>query len=242
MCFLASFHLRVSSGYSMILFFLFQLFFSSHAQTGANGSDLNKIISPSISGSTLYIQGKIDSHIYDYLSYAGESLQNIQWVSLNSFGGKHDWAMAVAHKLQTLNIKTRIESGSVCASSCVYLFMSGQERWMDQSTWLGVHGARLGLQYRIEFLQKCAGFSPSQLNLPGDCEKILSSWYQVSYEATEAAFLWMQTQGASKELFNIYMGFENVDDWLDAGNVLRKPDWVIPAKDALSLSLATHLF
>jgi hypothetical protein len=163
-------------------------------------------------------------------------------VSLNSFGGKHDWALAIARKLQALNIKTRIEPGSVCASSCVYLFMAGQERWMDSSTWLGVHGARLGLQYRIEFLQKCAGFAPTELNLPGECDQILSSWYKVSYDATEEAFLWMQAQGASKEIFSIYMGFDNVNEWLEEGNVLRKPDWVIPARDALSLSLATHLF
>lgn len=226
----------------MILFVLLQLIFPCNALTVVAEKSVDEINSPYIVDSTLHIVGKIDSHIYDYLSYAGESLKNIQWVSLNSFGGKHDWAMAIAQKLQALNIKTRIESGNVCASSCVYLFMSGQERWMDHSTWLGVHGARLGLQYRIEFLQKCAGFSPAQLNLPGDCEKILSSWYAVSYEATEAAFLWMQAQGASKDIFQIYMGFENVEEWLDAGNVLRKPDWVIPAKDALSLSLATQLF
>jgi hypothetical protein len=226
----------------MILILVFKLMFHCNAVAVKNGNDLQQVKSPYVVGSTLHIVGKIDSHIYDYLSYAGESLNTIEWVSLNSFGGKHDWALAIANKLQALNIKTRIQPGSVCASSCVYLFMAGQERWMHQSTWLGVHGARLGLQYRIEFLQKCAGFTPVELNLPGECEQILAAWYKVSYDATAEAFLWMQTQGASKDILNIYMGFEDMNEWLEEGNVLRKPDWVIPARDALSLSLATHLF
>lgn len=226
----------------MLFYFLFQIIFSAHAQTNITVSELQKIHSPRIVGSTLYITGKVDSHIYDFLSYAEQDLKNITWVSLNSLGGNHDWAMTIAQKLQSFRLKTLIEPGSVCASSCVYLFMAGQERWMNETAWLGVHGARLGLQHRLEFYEKCVGIVQTSSTLSKDCEDILAAWYDASYQATQKAFLWIQSQGASPQLFHLYLSFDDVENWLQEGNVLRKPDWVIPAKDALKLSLATHIF
>ncbi len=225
-----------------MFYFLFQIFFSVHAQTNIDVSELQKIHSPKIVGSTLFISGKVDSHIYDFLSYAEQDLKNVTEVSLNSLGGNHDWALAIAQKLQSFHLKTVIEPGSVCASSCVYLFMAGKQRWMNKAAWLGVHGARLGLQYRIEFYEKCADDLQTSSTLSKNCEDILAAWYNTSYQATQKAFLWIQSQGASSHFFDLYMSFDDVPNWLQEGNVLRKPDWVIPAKDALELSLATHVF
>jgi hypothetical protein len=46
-----------------------------------------RIISPHIEGDTLIIEGKIDSHIYDYLMYEAGRIAAVKMIELNSLGG-----------------------------------------------------------------------------------------------------------------------------------------------------------
>jgi hypothetical protein len=46
-----------------------------------------RTISPHIEGDTLIIEGKIDSHIYDYLMYEAARIAAVRMIELDSLGG-----------------------------------------------------------------------------------------------------------------------------------------------------------
>lgn len=193
-------------------------------------------LSPVRSGDTLYIEGRIGSHIYDYLAFEGKKLSSLKKVTLNSWGGDHNWALEIARKLRELKLTTALESGHVCASACVYLFASGHERQMAEDTWLGIHGARLGAGYILQYQQIC-----QQNQESAACKEYLDQWFQVSYEATKKAFLSMESSGVSSDLFLTYFNFPDDSNWTEAMNVLKKPDWMVTPEVALQFALATEL-
>lgn len=223
--------------------FIFLLWSLSFAQNEIDPQDIKKIYSPKIQNSTLYIRGRIGSHIYDYISYEEKSVRKVNRISLNSFGGDHTWALSIAEKLRDFKLDTALESGNFCASACVYLFAAGKNRIMDNDTWLGVHGARLGSSYLVQFYQHCPQ-PTEELNLaqlPKNCLDFLNFWYLTSLEATQTAFSFLETQGVSRTFSEIYFSFADSPDWYGQHNVLKKPDWVISADDALKLGLATQI-
>lgn len=95
--------------------------------------ELRVIQSPRIVGDELVIKGPIDSHIYDFISMEAQKLKSVTKVSLNSLGGNHNWALEIGRRIQELGLKTVINKGAFCASACVYLFGSGQERIAHRS-------------------------------------------------------------------------------------------------------------
>ncbi len=205
-------------------------------------NELRKIHSPRREGSTLIISGRIDSHIYDYLAYETEALKNIETISLNSFGGDHNWALAIAEKIKTLNKKTMIPSNQFCASACVFLFAAGKGRIMAKGTWLGVHGARLGSSYAIVLQQKCSElFSQPKNQLTESCKEHLAKWEQSALSATHKAFGFMEEMGVSSDLLTDYLKLEDDPNWLSELNVLKKPDWVVSAELAQTYGLATEI-
>lgn len=205
---------------------------------------LAKYFSPTIKGDTLYITGRIDSHIYDYLTYEAKKVQAVKYISLNSYGGNHNWGLEVSAKIQLLGKTTVLESGNVCASACVYLFASGKERIMSKDTWLGVHGARLGGGYATNF----AGYCFVELedgeqfveNKKG-CKDFLASWYGIVSKATNDAFDLMEKAGVSPDARTYYFSKEDDPKWYESINVFKKPDWVISPDEALKYQFATAL-
>ncbi len=205
---------------------------------------LRKIKSPHISGDTLYIEGRIGSHIYDYLAYETASIEKVKFIQLNSLGGDHDWALLIAEKLKSFKKTTVIQSQNFCASSCVYLFAAGEKRMMDKNTWLGIHGARLGQGYQVLFHQRCGDSinTISKNYILSRCEQFLAEWYDTAFEATQKAFDFMESSGISSELWSDYFSLTDDERWADHMNVLKKPDWVLEANLALSYNLATEVF
>jgi len=117
--------------------------------------NLNKIYSPWIEGDTLYIKGTIDSHIYDYLALQAADVAKVRVIDLNSFGGNSEWAMNIAKKIVSLDKDTRLGSGHVCASACVFLYAAGKRRIAAADTWIGIHGVRLGAGFTTTFEGVC---------------------------------------------------------------------------------------
>ena len=110
-----------------------------------------RLVSPRIEGDALIIEGKIDSHIYDYLQYEAAKIIPVKVIELNSLGGSNEWALEIARKIRELGKTTVLLSGHSCASACAYLFAAGRERVASEDTWIGVHGARLGASYLTTF-------------------------------------------------------------------------------------------
>lgn len=208
--------------------------------------ELHKIVSPRIEGDVLRIEGLIDSHIYDFLSYEAAQLKKVSVIELNSLGGSHEWGLEIAKKIQSLHVTTRLKPGNYCASACVFLFAAGQNREAAQGTWFGIHGARLGVGYKTNFVGLCfidlEGGASQFVPKKKGCQEFLNHWYDISMKATLDAFTLMESNGVLAKLRETYFAMPDDPDWADAMNVVRKPDWVLQSTEALQYNLVTEVF
>jgi hypothetical protein len=185
---------------------------------------LRRIISPHIEGDALIIEGRIDSHIYDYIQYEAARVAAVRVVDLNSLGGNAEWALEIARKLKELGKTTLLRSQHHCASACAYIFAAGRERMAAEDTWIGIHGARLGPGYTTNFEGLCFEdlegrrvFEPRKTG----CREFFDHWYEVTLASTNEAFDLMESNGVSPELRTTY--FSMPDDPGVAGADERYP-------------------
>ncbi len=204
----------------------------------------SRIISPHIEGDTLIIEGKIDSHIYDYLAYEATRVAAVRMIELNSLGGNAEWALAIARKVKDLGKTTSLRSGHYCASACAYIFAAGRERTASEDTWIGIHGPSLGAGYLTNFQGLCfvdrenqSAFEPQK---PG-CQQFLDHWYAVTMASANEGFDGMESNGISPDLRKTYFDMPDDPDWPARMNVVRKPDWPLSAREALKYNLVTKV-
>lgn len=203
---------------------------------------IRDILSPHVEGDVLIIEGKIDSHIYDYIQYEAANLVRVKIVDLNSLGGNTEWALAIARKITELGKTTRVRSGHYCASACAYLFAAGRDRVAAEDSWIGIHGARLGAGYLTNFQGLClvdmedgSQFEPRKKG----CQDFLRRWYAVAMASTNEGFDIMEANGVSRDLRQVYFDLPDDPDWPAHLNVLRKPDWTLESRDAVKYNLVT---
>lgn len=200
-------------------------------------AELQKIKSPEIKDRTLYIHGKIDSHIYEFLAREYKALKDVDVIELDSLGGNAQWGIDAAKKIASLKKITRLSWGSRCASACVYLFAAGVKREADAGTRLGIHGVRLQAGYAVEFQSACLSEEKS------GCKAFLERWYSLARAATDEAFGDMEANGVSTSLRETYYNMPDLSEaeWVEELNVLRKPDWPLNAEDAVQYGLVTEV-
>lgn len=229
--------------------FLASIFlFTIHYQTQTRADifdELNKYYSPKIENDTLYIKGRLDSHIYDYIMREYQRVKKVQYVSLHSLGGNHEWTLEVAKKIKELHLTTLLKSDHLCASACIYLFAAGQHRVMDSDTWLGFHGVRLSGSYSSTFRGLCfieleSGETRYIENLKG-CKPFVDHWYELSLKATEDVFDFMISNGITPDFKSFYMSLDDDPRWYDQLNVIKKPDLIIRKEMALQYHIATAI-
>jgi len=205
---------------------------------------IRNIISPRIEGDALVIEGRIDSHIYDYLQYEAAAVAAVKIIDLDSLGGNAEWALLIARKVKDLRKTTLIRSGHSCASACAAIFAAGRERVAAADAFIGIHGARLGAGYLTSFQGLCfdnldpgAEFEP----LKSGCREFLGRWYAATMATTAEAFDIMESNGVSPELRVTYFQMPDDPDWPAELNVIRKPDWTLSAPDAVKYNLVTKV-
>jgi hypothetical protein len=205
---------------------------------------LRRIISPHIEGDALIIEGRIDSHIYDYIQYEAARVAAVRVVDLDSLGGNAEWALEIARKLKELGKTTLLRSQHYCASACAYIFAAGRERMAAEDAWIGIHGARLGPGYTTNFEGLCfedldgrSVFEPRKTG----CREFLNHWYEVTLASTNEAFDLMESNGVSPDLRRTYFSMPDDPEWPAQMNAIRKPDWPLSADDALKYNLATRV-
>ncbi len=228
----------------MTLFF-FVLTLLSSQTSWADDDSLRKIQMPILKDSVLRISGPIDSHIYDAIAYMTSDLPKGTYVELNSYGGSSYWALQIAKKLRELEVNTVVPSENVCASACVYLFSAGIERLASPDVWFGIHGARLGQGFVLEFQNHCfqqnsAGEWSFDQNL-SDCDTYIDKWYQIAMASTLDSFAFMEANGISIQLRLNYLSQEIDPGWPWQGNIIKIKDWKLKAEDALRYNLVTEL-
>jgi hypothetical protein len=205
---------------------------------------LRRIISPHIEGDTLIIEGRIDSHIYDYIQYEAPRVAAVRVIELNSLGGNVEWALEIGRRIKELGKTTLLRSQHYCASACAFVFAAGRERVAAEDTWIGIHGARLGPGYTTNFqglcfedLERASVFEPRKVG----CQKFLDHWYDVTLASTNEAFDKMESNGVSPDLRKTYLAMPDDPEWPAQMNALRKPDWPISAADAVRYNLVTRV-
>jgi hypothetical protein len=205
---------------------------------------IRRIISPHIEGETLVIEGRIDSHIYDYLQYEAVKIAAVNVIELDSLGGNVEWGLAIARKLRDLGKTTLLRSGNYCASACVAIFAAGRERLAAEDTWIGIHGARLGPGYLTTFqglcfvdLEEGSAFEPRKKG----CQEFLKHWYAATLASTDEAFDIMESNGVSSALRRTYYDMPDDPDWPSELNAIRKPDWPLMASEAVKYNLVTRV-
>jgi hypothetical protein len=208
----------------------------------ADLSHIRRIISPHIEGDALIIEGRIDSHIYDYIQYEAAKVAAVRVIELNSLGGNAEWALMIARKVRQLGKITLLRSQHYCASACATIFGAGRERMAAEDTWIGIHGARLGPGYTTNFeglcfddLEGARAFQPRKTG----CQEFLNLWYDATLASTNEAFGIMESNGVSPDLRNTYFSMPDDPKWPAQMNALRKPDWPLKASDAVKYNLVT---
>jgi hypothetical protein len=205
---------------------------------------LRSIISPHIEGDTLIIEGRIDSHIYDYIQYEAPRVAAVRVIEINSLGGNVEWALEIARRVKELGKTTLLRSQHYCASACAFVFAAGRERVAAEDTWIGIHGARLGPGYTTNFQGLCfedlEGASVFEPRRTG-CREFLNHWYDVTLASTNQAFDMMESNGVSPDLRETYFAMPDDPAWPAQMNALRKPDWPISAADAARYNLVTRV-
>jgi len=205
---------------------------------------IRRIISPHIEGDALIIEGRIDSHIYDYIQYEAARVAAVRVIDLDSLGGNAEWALMIARKIKELGKTTLLRSQHYCASACATIFAAGRERVAAEDTWIGIHGARLGPGYTTNFEGLCfddleggSAFEPRKRG----CREFLNHWYELTLASTSEAFDLMESNGVSPDLRETYFAMPDDPQWPAQMNALRKPDWPISAADAVKYNLVTQV-
>ena len=205
---------------------------------------IRRIISPHIEGDALIIEGRIDSHIYDYIQYEAARVAAVRVIDLDSLGGNAEWALMIARKIKELGKTTLLRSQHYCASACATIFAAGRERVAAEDTWIGIHGARLGPGYTTNFEGLCfddleggSAFEPRKRG----CREFLNHWYELTLASTSEAFDLMESNGVSPNLRETYFAMPDDPQWPAQMNALRKPDWPISAADAVKYNLVTQV-
>lgn len=220
------------------LLVLISLWIGALAPSLAFAETSTEIVSPVIRGDTLHITGRIDSHVYNFLAYEAAALRNVRVLELDSYGGNITWALEIAKKLRTLKLTTKLASGNNCASACVVLFAAGARRLAAADAWFGIHGARGGDEFTRAFERSCFTGEKYDAALPG-CATATNTWYESAKKMTGEYFGSMELSGVSRRLRDTYLAMPDDSDWVERLNILRKPDWVLPARDAMGFSLVT---
>jgi hypothetical protein len=218
--------------------------FAGSADDAGDLNRLRRIISPHIEGDTLVIEGRIDSHIYDYIQYEAARVAKVRVIDLDSLGGNAEWALEVARKIRDLGKTTLLRSQHYCASACAVVFAAGHERIAAEDTWIGIHGVRLGPGYTTNFEGLCfddleggRAFEPRRAG----CREFLDHWYDLTLASTNEAFDIMESNGVSPDLRKTYFAMPDDPEWPAQMNAIRKPDWPLKASDAMRYNLVTKV-
>ena len=90
----------------------------------------------------LLIEGNLE--LGDEESVARKLRQtNVQEIWLNSNGGRLVTGIGIGRVIRSSKLATRIPRNATCASSCVFAFVGGIVREVDESARVGVHMASL---------------------------------------------------------------------------------------------------
>ncbi len=229
----------------MKFLFFITLFAVANPVWASQADPLRTSQMPRLKDGVLKISGPIDSHIYDALAYMQADLTSEVVVELNSWGGSTDWALEIARKIRSLGLDTSLPEGHVCASACVYLFSAGKKRFAASSTWFGIHGARLGKGFLVEFQSTCFEqdakaqwlFNQEKKN----CSEVIEKWEAIAMDSTLESFAFLEAGGVSSQLRTDYLSMEEDPNWPLQGNIIKIRDWKLQTLQALEYNLVTDI-
>ena len=218
--------------------------FAGSPDDSADLDRLRRIISPHIEGDTLIIEGRIDSHIYDYIQYEAPRVAAVRVIDLNSLGGNAEWALEIARKLKELGKTTLLQLAALLRER-LRLYLRRRTRADGRRGYLDRHSRRApraGLhdQFRGALFRgprRAKRVRAAQDRLPG----VPRSLVRGDAGEHQRSFRHMESNGVSPDLRETYFAMPDDPEWPAQMNALRKPDWPISAADAVKYNLATRV-
>lgn len=233
----------------LIFFFIFSLNIA-HAQMGdctsqptsPAGEPCWRRSKNIVIGDTLYIEGRIDSMIYDL--FKSEGLEHkIKRIELNSYGGDAgDFTYMAAEIIRKHGMITSVRKGARCASSCTLLYQAGVRRVAHLSSWFGYHGTG-NPSGEMDYLFNCLGYGPAEGKLGSSeaCALLKDAWYKACMDGTIALFGELVRYDAKSNLLTTYLQQPADENWLENRNILAIQNWVLSAKDSMAFNIVQFL-
>jgi ATP-dependent protease ClpP protease subunit len=186
-------------------------------------------------GDALYIDGLIEPELIFELEI--QAPQPIKKIYLNSVGGRVEAAFEIAEWIRDNQITTIIRPGAQCLSACTLLFQAGTERIAHPHSTLMYHSTRFIRQSQQikDSVYECLQ-SPNE-----ECETFIAQQRAQLQASTDALFDLYIFYGVTEGFYEEYQQMPLVDDWVEKGNYLRRPNWFMSPLEAQVYNITTQV-
>lgn len=184
-------------------------------------------------GETMYVDGKIDPHLYYELR---DHYPNVKKLELNSYGGEIEDVYKTADLIRKRGITTNVRKGAKCGSACTLVYMAGVNRTAHQEVKFLFHGLNNGQAAFDKFYE-----NQCHENGKVACDQELREISADFYQGTLELFRKYIELGASPQILAIYQNFEEDPDWFKYANFFKKRDWIMTVDEAKKLGIVHEL-
>lgn len=183
----------------------------------------------------LIIKGDIT---YEHEKSVREHKETLKYLVLDTKGGNMQFAYSIMTIISYYNIITIIPPGKSCESACTIIFQAGKQRHAGKESTLVYHAAHFGDKVMHDFIRGC----PQSLPPNAGCVLVFNQMKTDLVKETIKMFLTLEHFGLDNEVFGRLRTAPMVfGSWMHNGNLLRLPDFVYTAEEAMRLNAVTDI-
>lgn len=184
-----------------------------------------------VENSVFYLEGLITAEMVFEIKVLYPYITAIE---LNSYGGLVKDAYELAQLIRERGLVTRVRAGARCASACTLLFQAGVRREAHPEVKFLYHGARLGSEWLINWLDFRYQFGRER------ALKFLAQEFSAVEAETAYFFNQLIDYGLDPEFIRWYRSQPEEPNWFERGNFTRTVDVILSAHQLQSWGVVTH--
>lgn len=144
-----------------------------------------------------------------------DSAGAIREVRFNSPGGSLEAGIEIGERIRAHRLATRVTSGAICASACVYAFLGGVIRAADNGGRLGIHMASGAFNDAYLAAVKKVLLDPAETDIDAKVRRIILISEQFSAIAARRQARYLSQMGVSLRLLDPVFDTSHLDiHWL----------------------------
>jgi len=141
--------------------------------------------------------------------------ERIREVRFDSRGGSLESGIEIGEQIRAHRVATRVTAGTVCASACVYAFLGGMIRVVDDGGRLGIHMASGAFNDDYLAAVKRVLLDPADTDIDGKVRRIILINEQFSAIAARRQARYLTQMGVSLRLLDPVFDTSHLDiHWL----------------------------